>query len=136
MDATRAQCVECHTQTSPGWVHSWQKSVHSNLDDIRKLPDTDSRAYKKGLLTEVEGNLRSMGLLKEGEPLKEVGCIDCHMGVNKDHGQHKTELNMPDAATCGQCHVKAVRRARIRTRHLHMAARPVAKRAPVSRPVL
>lgn len=106
VDATRQQCVECHTQTTPGWVHSWQKSVHGNLNEIRKLPDTDSRAYKKSLLTEVEGNLRSMGLLKEGETLKEVGCIDCHMGVNKDHGQHKTELKMPDAAACGQCHVK------------------------------
>jgi len=106
VDATRTQCVECHSQTTPGWVHSWQKSVHGNLDDIRKLPDTDLRAYKKGLLIEVEGNLRSMGVLKAGEPLKNVGCIDCHMGVNKDHGQHKTELRMPDAATCGQCHVK------------------------------
>lgn len=106
VDATRQQCVECHTQATPSWVHSWHKSVHSNLDEIRNLPDTDSRAYKKSLLTEVEGNLRSMGLLKEGESLKEVGCIDCHMGVNKDHGQHKTELKMPDAAACGQCHVK------------------------------
>jgi len=106
IDATRAQCVECHNQTTPGWVHSWQKSVHGNLDEIRKLPDSDSRAYKKGMLTEVEGNLRSMGLLKSSEPLKEVGCIDCHIGVNKDHGQHKAELKMPDAAACGQCHVK------------------------------
>jgi hydroxylamine dehydrogenase len=106
VDATRGQCVECHSQTTPGWVHSWQKSVHGNLDEIRNLPDTDSRAYKKGLLSEVEGNLRSMGVLKAAEPLKEVGCIDCHIGVNKDHGQHKTELRMPDAAACGQCHVK------------------------------
>lgn len=105
-DATRQQCVECHSQATPGWVHSWQKSVHNNLDEIRKLPDSDSRAYKKGIITEVEGNLRSMGLLKEGDPLKEVGCIDCHVGVGKDHGQHKTELRMPDAAACGQCHVK------------------------------
>ena len=106
IDATRSQCVECHTQTTPGWVHSWQKSVHNNLDDIRKLPDADSRAYKKALLKDVEDNLRSMGRLKAGEPLEEVGCIDCHMGVGKDHGQHKTELKMPDAAACGQCHVK------------------------------
>jgi hydroxylamine dehydrogenase len=105
-DATRAQCVECHARTTPGWVHSWQKSVHGNLDEIRKLPETDSRAYKKSLLAEVEGNMRSMGLLKAGETLKEVGCIDCHMGVNKDHGQHKTDLKMPDATACGQCHVK------------------------------
>ncbi len=106
VEATRTQCVECHTATSPGWVHSWQKSVHSNLDEIRNLPETDSRFYKKEMITEVEGNLRSMGLLKEGEPLKEVGCIDCHIGVGRDHGQHKTELKMPDAAACGQCHVK------------------------------
>ncbi len=106
IDATRQQCLECHSQVSPGWVHSWQNSVHSNLDEIRNLKDADSRAYKKGLLSEVEANLRSLGLLKAGEPLKEVGCIDCHMGVNKDHGQHKTELKMPDAANCGQCHLK------------------------------
>jgi len=106
VDATRAQCVECHTSITPGWVHSWQKSVHSNLDEIRNVPDADSRAYKKKMITEVEGNLRSMGLLKEGEPLKEVGCIDCHIGVGRDHGQHKTELHMPDAAACGQCHVQ------------------------------
>ncbi len=106
VDATRGQCVECHTQTSPGWVHSWQKSVHGNLDEIRKLPETDSRAYKKALLKDVESNLASMNLLKPGEPLKEVGCIDCHMGVGKDRGQHKVELKMPDAAACGQCHVK------------------------------
>ena len=105
-DATRQQCVECHTQTSPGWVHSWQKSVHGNLAEIRKLPDTDSRAYKKGMIAEVETNLRSMGVLKDGEPLPEVGCIDCHIGVRKDHGQHKSELRLPDAAACGQCHVK------------------------------
>ncbi|HET6375223.1 MAG TPA: hydroxylamine reductase, partial [Methylocella sp.] len=35
VDAAREQCVECHTQTTPGWVHSWQKSVHGNLDEIR-----------------------------------------------------------------------------------------------------
>lgn len=106
VDATRAQCVECHTAITPGWVHSWQKSVHSNLDEIRSLPDSDSRAYKKGMIEEVETNLRSMRILKEGESLKEVGCIDCHMGVGRDHGQHKTDLRMPDAAACGQCHVK------------------------------
>lgn len=106
VDAARAQCVECHTAITPGWVHSWQKSVHSNLDEIRNLPDSDSRAYKKVMIEEVETNLRSMGILKEGEPLKEVGCIDCHIGIGRDHGQHKTELHMPDAATCGQCHVK------------------------------
>lgn len=106
VDATRTQCVECHATTTPGWVHSWQKSVHGNLDEIRNLPDSDSRSYKKAMISEVEGNLRSMGVLGAGEPLKEVGCIDCHIGVNKAKGQHKTELKMPDAAACGQCHVK------------------------------
>jgi len=106
VDAQRAQCVECHSQVTPGWTHSWQKSVHGNLDEIRKLPDSDSRAYKKAMIKGVENNLRSMGTLKNAEPLKEVGCIDCHMGVGKDHGQHKTELRMPDAAACGQCHVQ------------------------------
>ena len=106
VDAKREQCVECHQQTTPGWTHSWQKSVHGNLDDIRKLPESDSRAYKKALLKEVEDNLHSMGTLKSGETLKEVGCIDCHIGVGKDHGQHTTELKMPDAAACGQCHVQ------------------------------
>ncbi|MGJ0533213.1 multiheme c-type cytochrome [Methylocystis sp.] len=106
VDAQRAQCVECHSQVTPGWTHSWKGSVHGNLDAIRNLPDSDARAYKKAMITEVENNLRSMGTLKNGEPLKEVGCIDCHMGVGKDHGQHKTELRMPDAAACGQCHVQ------------------------------
>ena len=106
VDAQREQCVQCHTAITPGWVHSWNKSVHNNLDEIRNLPDTDTRAYKKEMLTEVEGNLRSMGLLNEGEQLKEVGCIDCHMGVGKEHGLHQTDLRMPDAAACGQCHVQ------------------------------
>ena len=106
IDAKREQCIECHEQTTPGWAHSWRASAHGNLDEIRNLSDKDSRAYKKGLLTDVEANLRSMGLLKAGEPLKEVGCIDCHMGVGKEHGQHKTELKMPDAAACGQCHLQ------------------------------
>jgi len=105
-DVARGQCVECHTQITPGWVHSWQKSVHGDLDAIRKLPASDSRAYKKGLIEDVEANLRSMGTLKAGAKLKEVGCIDCHMGVGREHGLHQTDLRMPDAAACGQCHVK------------------------------
>lgn len=106
VDATREQCVQCHTAITPGWVHSWQKSVHGNLEEIRNLPDTDSRAYKKEMITEVEGNLRSMGLLDEGQKLADVGCIDCHIGVGKEKGLHQTDLRMPDAAACGQCHVK------------------------------
>jgi len=106
IDATRAQCVECHIQTSPGWTHSWQRSVHGNLQEIRNLADSDTRAYKKNILQEVESNLRSMGVLLESENLKEVGCIDCHIGVGKDHGQHNNDLKMPDAAACGQCHLQ------------------------------
>ncbi len=106
VDATRAQCVECHSQATPGWTHSWKGSVHGNLDEIRNLPDSDFRAYKKAMIKEVETNLQSMGKLKAGESLREVGCIDCHMGVGQEHGQHKAELKMPDAAACGQCHVQ------------------------------
>jgi hydroxylamine dehydrogenase len=106
IEASRQECAECHANITPGWVHAWQKSVHSRLDEIRNLPDSDSRAYKKGIIAEVEGNLRSMGVLKAAENLKEVGCIDCHMGVNKQKGDHSAEIRMPDAAACGQCHVK------------------------------
>jgi hydroxylamine dehydrogenase len=106
MTSSRQECAQCHANVTPGWVHAWQKSVHSRLDEIRNLPDSDSRAYKKGIITEVEGNLRSMGILKSGENLKEVGCIDCHMGVNKQQGDHAADIRMPDAVTCGQCHVK------------------------------
>ena len=106
VEATRAQCVECHESTTPGWVHSWKSSVHSNLDDIRQLSDTDPKAYKKEIILEVEKNLRSMGKLAEGEKLAEVGCIDCHIGVGAKTGVHQTQLRMPDAAACGTCHLK------------------------------
>lgn len=105
-EVKRSQCVECHEAVTPGWVHSWQKSVHGNLDEIRSLPAKDSRSYKQELITDVEANLHSMGLLGQGEKLREVGCIDCHMGVGKEAGNHKTDLHMPDAAACGQCHLQ------------------------------
>jgi hydroxylamine dehydrogenase len=105
-DVKRTECVECHSSVTPGWVHSWQKSVHGNLDEIRSLPAKDSRSYKQELITGVETNLRSMGLLPQDQKLREVGCIDCHMGVGKEAGNHKTDLHMPDAAACGQCHLK------------------------------
>ena len=44
VDAQRAQCVECHSQVTPGWTHSWKSSVHGNLDAIRNLPDSRLRA--------------------------------------------------------------------------------------------
>lgn len=106
IEATRNQCVECHNEVTPGWTHSWQRSVHGNLDEIRNLTENDPKFYKKDLLIEVEKNLHSMGIIKPGENLKEVGCIDCHIDVGKERGQHKTELKMPDAASCGQCHLQ------------------------------
>ena len=105
-DSTRAQCVECHTTTTPGWVHGWKKSDHANLDEIRGLDDSDVRAYKKAILSDVETNLRSMGKLGEREKLGEVGCIDCHIGPNAKSGNHEKDLRLPDAAACGQCHLK------------------------------
>lgn len=102
----RGECVECHETVTPGWVHSWQKSAHGNLDEIRNLPDDDSRAYKKELVDQVEANLHSMGLLPEGRTLAEVSCIDCHIGVGAESGNHKTDLILPDAAACGQCHLQ------------------------------
>lgn len=106
MQVTREQCVTCHTDATHGWVTSWQKSVHANLDQIRQLPDTDVRAYKKGIITEVEDNLRGQKLLAQGEPLKEVQCTDCHMGIGAKGGNHAKDLRMPDRAVCGSCHVR------------------------------
>jgi len=106
IESTRAQCVECHTGVTHGWVKSWEKSVHANLDSIRQLPADDVRAYKKEIIAEVEDNLRTMGKLGADTPLKEVGCIDCHMGVGKTSGHHVRDLRLPDRAVCGTCHVR------------------------------
>ncbi len=106
LEVSRSECVECHQGVNPGWVHSWQGSVHGNLDEIRELTEADSRFYKQELIEEVETNLRSMSLLAEGETLYRVDCIDCHMGVGAESGNHKTALRMPDAGDCGQCHVQ------------------------------
>ncbi len=106
VEATRGQCIECHTSVTPGWVHSWRGSVHANLNTIRALPESDSRAYKKEIIAEVEDNLRSLGKLAEGQELAEVGCIDCHIGVGAEKGTHHTELRLPDAAVCGTCHLR------------------------------
>jgi hydroxylamine dehydrogenase len=104
--AKREDCVTCHEQVNPGWVHSWQKSAHGNLQSLRALPAGDPRAYKKGIIAEVEANLRSMGLLPADRNLEQVSCIDCHVGVGRTEANHKTDLRMPDAATCGQCHLQ------------------------------
>lgn len=103
-EMTRESCVGCHESTSPGAFHAWKKSMHSNLGAIRNLPDSDVRSYKKAKLTEVEGNLRKMGLLDQSQPLNEVGCIDCHGGVGKKTVDHAKNLVMPDRAACGTCH--------------------------------
>lgn len=106
VESTREQCVQCHQSVTHGWVKSWEKSAHANLDQLRKLPASDSRAYKKAIVSEVEQNLRSQGLLADAKQLKEVGCIDCHMGVGKAGGNHVRDLRMPSRADCGTCHIK------------------------------
>ncbi len=47
-----------------------------------------------------------MGLLAEGTLPTEIGCADCHMGVGKQPGNHKTDLRLPDSAACGQCDMR------------------------------
>jgi hydroxylamine dehydrogenase len=105
--ATREQCVKCHTDESPGWVALWKKSVHSNLDKIRKLTPKDDTYYKKAKLEDVEKNLRSLGKLGTTESLKEVGCIDCHVDINaKNKADHRKDIKMPTADVCGNCHLQ------------------------------
>lgn len=106
IEAKREECVACHAGATHGWVKSWEKSVHANLDKIRALPASDARAYKKEIIAEVEDNLRLQGLLGKGQPLKEVQCIDCHMGVGAKSGNHAKDLRMPDRSVCGSCHVR------------------------------
>ena len=106
IDVKAGDCVQCHQTVTHGWVQSWQKSVHANLDALRALPATDTRAYKKEILAEVESNLRAQGLLAAGTPLKEVGCADCHLGVGKTAGNHARDLRLPSRADCGTCHIR------------------------------
>lgn len=106
MDVTRDQCASCHEGVTHGWVQMWEKSVHANLDSIRELDDSDVRAYKKDIIAEIEDNLRSQNLLGSDETLKNVSCIDCHMGVGKERGNHRDDLRLPDRAACGTCHVR------------------------------
>jgi hypothetical protein len=104
---SRKECVECHTDESPVWVQAWKRSSHANLDKIRNLKPGDPTFYKKGKLEEVEKNLRSMGKLAEGENLKEVGCIDCHVEIGaKKKADHAKDLKMPTADVCGTCHLQ------------------------------
>ena len=104
--ASRKECVECHTDESPVWVQAWKRSTHANLDKVRNLKPSDPTFYKKAKLEEVEKNLRSMGKLAEGENLKEVGCIDCHVEPNaKKKADHTKDIIMPTADVCGTCHL-------------------------------
>ncbi|THJ16423.1 MAG: hydroxylamine reductase [Nitrospira sp. CG24B] len=104
--ATREQCVKCHTDESPGWVAMWKRSTHANLDKIRKLTPNDDTFYKKAKLEEVETNLRSIGKLGPKENLKEVSCIDCHVGINtKNKADHRVDIKMTTSDVCGNCHL-------------------------------
>jgi hydroxylamine dehydrogenase len=104
-EVTRENCVACHQAVTPGAFHAWESSAHANLDRLRNLSNAqDPRFYKKDKLAEVEKQLVKQGLLKEGQPLKEVGCIDCHGGVGAQSIQHDKDLRMPDRAACGTCH--------------------------------
>lgn len=106
-EVTREQCVNCHQSLTPGAFHAWENSGHAKLDAIRSLSNgQDARYYKKDKLAEVEKNLVKQGVLKEGEPLKEVGCIDCHGKVGAQSIRHDKDLIMPDRAHCGSCHVQ------------------------------
>ena len=104
---SREECVECHKDETAGWVQMWKNSPHANLDEIRKLAPNDPRHYKKAKLEEIENNLRSIGKLGRDEPLKEVGCIDCHVDINTaKKADHTKDLRLPDAAVCGTCHLQ------------------------------
>lgn len=105
--ASRQDCVECHTDETPGWVNAWKKSTHANLGKIRLLTPQDATFYKKAKLDEIENNLRSLGRLGANERLEEVGCIDCHFDVNASKkADHRTDLRMPTAEVCGTCHLQ------------------------------
>lgn len=105
--AGREKCVECHSEETPGWVHAWKKSAHANLDKIRELKPEDPTYYRKEKLEEVEKNLRAMGRLAADQPLKEVGCIDCHVDIGTDKkADHRADLRLPTADICGTCHLQ------------------------------
>jgi hypothetical protein len=77
------QCVECHTEVSPGIVASWKSSTHAQ---------PKKNDYFTGKTAEIEKLL--------GRELKEVLCSECH-------GKNHDELQMPTVDNaCGQCHPK------------------------------
>lgn len=105
-EVKREDCATCHQAVMPGSYSAWKNSTHANLDGIRNLTDAnDPRFYKKQKLEQIEKNLVQQKLLKEGEKLKEVGCIDCHGQVGGASIEHDKTLVMPDRASCGTCHV-------------------------------
>lgn len=104
--SNREECVKCHAEETPGAVLAWKKSTHSNLQAIRNLSDSDPRAYKKKMLAEAENNLRSMGKLGAKENLDQVTCMDCHVEVRGEKGDHRKDLRMPTADVCGTCHLQ------------------------------
>ncbi|RIJ97056.1 MAG: hypothetical protein DCC43_10450 [Candidatus Brocadia sp.] len=75
-----SDCVKCHEEVTPGFVHDWRDSTHAN-------PKKNPRFAEK--TQQIEKLI--------GRELKEVTCSDCH---GKDH----KELHMPTPATCGECH--------------------------------
>ena len=106
VEVTRDGCIQCHKALTPGAYYAWRKSMHANLNTIRRLSEEDSRFYKMEKLAQIENNLISQGLLGQGEILKEVGCIDCHGSVGAESIWHDKDLVMPDRAACGTCHVQ------------------------------
>ncbi len=104
--STRSECISCHEKETPGAVVAWKKSVHADINAIRNLSDGDPRAYKKKKLKEVEDNLRSLGKLGAKEQLNEVMCMDCHVEVLAEKGDHRKDLRMPTADVCGTCHLQ------------------------------
>ncbi len=77
-----SDCIECHKEVTPGFVHDWEESTHANL---RKNPRIAEKTQQIEKLI--------------GRELKQVLCKDCH-------GQDHKELVMPTPAKCGECHPK------------------------------
>ncbi len=103
----RAGCVECHEKDTAGHVIAWKQSAHANLNEIRNLPPSDARYYKKEKLKRIENNLVMLGYLEEEQRLPDVTCMDCHVEIMRfGQADHKRDLRLPDAAVCGTCHLQ------------------------------
>ncbi len=77
------QCVECHTDVTPGIVNIWKASTHAQ---------PKKNEYFASKTAEIEKRL--------GREIKEVLCSDCH-------GKSHDVLQMPTVDNaCGQCHVQ------------------------------